>query len=339
MPERTRQRARRSIARLTVTDPGCSTCRGQRSSVPPARSTRAGALASIHWDIAAGLYGSRAIEGASELAARVVSRPKGGRRFAPRERERREGSALRSSPHPGEPQGGAPDGRRSRESESDVNSRLATPAETRIPETRTPSTVTVWPTEAFANSRSVVIMRQRSPLSAQKPSSCTGSSSGQASEWLRFALEADERAGHLPGDRDDARARGRDGDRSGERQGGVAGALLIGHQRQDQKQDRGRDAQGGIARSQPGRDAGIEALAQADRSPGVVEAGPEELADPTGRPAAGRAGPADREVVLEGLGLVPRDFAVEVSVEEETGAGAVHRTEGKNGPPGLLIPP
>ena len=37
-----------------------------------------------------------------------------GRSLAPRERARREGSAERSSPHPGEPLGGAPAGRRSR---------------------------------------------------------------------------------------------------------------------------------------------------------------------------------------------------------------------------------
>ena len=42
------------------------------------------------------------------FAARIVSRPKGGRRFAPREPERREGSGVRSSPHPGEPDAGAP---------------------------------------------------------------------------------------------------------------------------------------------------------------------------------------------------------------------------------------
>ena len=43
-----------------------------------------------------------------QLATQIVSRPKGGRRFASREPERSEGSAGRSSPHPGEPAGGAP---------------------------------------------------------------------------------------------------------------------------------------------------------------------------------------------------------------------------------------
>src|SRR5262249_13925511 len=37
--------ARRSIATLTVTEPGWRTCSGHRSSVPPARSMRAGAVA------------------------------------------------------------------------------------------------------------------------------------------------------------------------------------------------------------------------------------------------------------------------------------------------------
>ena len=47
--------------------------------------------------------------GPSWLAARRVSRAKRGRRSAPRERARREGPGLRSSPHPGEPHAGAPD--------------------------------------------------------------------------------------------------------------------------------------------------------------------------------------------------------------------------------------
>src|SRR5258706_3972038 len=50
---------------------------------------------------------------AYSFAARIVSRPEGGRRFASREPQRREGSGARSSPHPGEPDAGAPDGRRS----------------------------------------------------------------------------------------------------------------------------------------------------------------------------------------------------------------------------------
>ena len=47
-----------------------------------------------------------------EFAARIVSRPKGGRRFGPRERSAARRPGLRSSAHPREPQAGAPEGRR-----------------------------------------------------------------------------------------------------------------------------------------------------------------------------------------------------------------------------------
>ena len=45
-----------------------------------------------------------------KFASRIVSRPKGGRRSAMRSPERSEGPGARSSPHPGEPLSGAPQG-------------------------------------------------------------------------------------------------------------------------------------------------------------------------------------------------------------------------------------